>query len=603
MTYTERYNAWLQSPALNDAEKQELQNIKDDQKEIESRFFDMLEFGTGGLRGTMAVGLFRMNRHVIRHTTQALSELVLEEAAKEGKQGIDKCVAVCFDSRIDSDIFAREAACVVAGNGIKARLFDGPRPTPELSFAIREYGCIAGVNVTASHNPKEYNGFKVYWADGAQMPPHHADVVSGKMRELDIFTSIKEVDYDKAVAQGLITIMGDETDELFLKNVMEQSNNTEAVKAVADTFKLVYTPFHGAGHKLVPEALKRLGLKHILCEPEQMKLDGSFPTVASPNPENPEGFKLAVELAKEHGANLIIGTDPDADRVGIMIRDNTGNYITLTGNQTGVLLLDYVIRAKKEAGTMPKNPATLKSLVTTEMARLIAERNDVVCFDTFTGFKFMAEKKNALEAAGTNKVIYSFEESYGYMVGDFCRDKDAVTASMLIAEMAASYAWKDMTLYDAVQKLYEKYGMFAEETINLVMPGLDGLAKMQELMRNLREKPPAEIAGVEVTTIRDYLGGTELDVKTGKIEKIELIGSNVLRYGTADGTNVIVRPSGTEPKVKVYILASGENKAICNDDDVVNVDYVVNVDDVVNADNVVMEKITKYKKWANCLTG
>ena len=579
MTYTERYNAWLQSPALSDDEKQELLAIKDDQKEIESRFFEMLEFGTGGLRGTMAVGLYRMNRHVIRHTTQALSELVLEEAKKEGKTGADMCVAVCFDSRIDSDKFAREAACVVAGNGIKARLFNGPRPTPELSFAIREYGCIAGVNVTASHNPKEYNGFKVYWADGAQMPPHHADVVSDKMRDLDIFTSIKTTDYDDALAQGLITIMGDETDELFLKNVMEQSNDTEAVKAVADTFKLVYTPFHGAGYKLVPEALKRLGLKHIICEPEQMKLDGTFPTVASPNPENPEGFKLAVELAKQSGADLIIGTDPDADRVGIMIRDNTGNYITLTGNQTGVLLLDYVIRAKKEAGTMPENPATLKSLVTTEMARIISERNDVACFDTFTGFKFMAEKKNALEAAGTHKVIYSFEESYGYMVGDFCRDKDAVTASMLIAEMAASYAWKDMTLYDAIQKLYEKYGNFAEETINLVMPGLDGLAKMQELMKNLREKPPGDIAGVEVTTIRDYLSGTELDVKTGKVSEIELKGSNVLRYGTADGTNVIVRPSGTEPKVKVYILASGENKTICD------------------------EKVAKYKIWSTKLTG
>ena len=578
MTYIERYNAWLQSPALSDAEKQELQSIKDDPKEIESRFYDMLEFGTGGLRGTMSVGLFRMNKHVIRLTTQALSELVLEEAAKEGKPADSKCIAVCFDSRIDSDIFAREAAGVIAGNGIKARLFDGPRPTPELSFAIRQYGCIAGVNVTASHNPKEYNGFKVYWEDGAQMPPQHADVVSAKMQELDMFNSIKMMDYDKAVAEGFITIMGDETDELFLKNVMEQSNDTEAVKAVADTFKLVYTPFHGAGHKLVPEALRRLGLKHIICEPEQMKLDGTFPTVASPNPENPEGFKLAVALAKEHGADLIIGTDPDADRVGIMIRDNTGSYITLTGNQTGVLLLDYVINAKKLAGTMPKNPASLKSLVTTEMARLISERNDVTCFDTFTGFKFMAEKKNALETAGTHKVIYSFEESYGYMVGDFCRDKDAVTASMLIAEMAASYAWKNMTLFDALTKLYEKYGQFAEETINLVMPGLDGLVKMQELMVNLREKPPVDIAGVEVATIRDYLSGTELDIKTGKVEKIELIGSNVLRYGTADGTNVIVRPSGTEPKVKVYILASGDNRAICD------------------------EKITKYKKWASSLT-
>ncbi|MCL2627982.1 MAG: phospho-sugar mutase [Oscillospiraceae bacterium] len=579
MTYMDSYNAWLSSPALSDAEKQELKSIENDKKEIESRFFDMLEFGTGGLRGTMAVGVFRMNRHVIRHTTQALSELVLEE-----KSDNDKCIAVCFDSRIDSDTFAREAACVIAGNGIKVRLFDGPRPTPELSFAIREYGCIAGVNVTASHNPKEYNGFKVYWADGAQMPPSHAEEVSRKMTKLDIFTSIKKMDYDKAVKDGLITIMGDETDELFLKNVMAQSNDTQAVKEVADTFKLVYTPFHGAGYKLVPEALRRLGLKHIICEPEQMKLDGNFPTVASPNPENPEGFALAVALAKTHGADLIIGTDPDADRVGIMIRDNTGNYITLTGNQTGVLLLDYVINVKKQAGTMPENPAVLKSLVTTEMARLIAEKNGIDCFDTFTGFKFMAEKKNALEAAGTHKVIYSFEESYGYMVGDFVRDKDAVTASMLIAEMAAWYAWKNKTLFDALGELYEKYGLFAEDTINLVMPGLDGIAKMRELMKNLREKPPVDIAGVKVTTIRDYQTGTELDVNSGASTQIELIGSNVLRYGTADGTNIIVRPSGTEPKVKVYVLASATDKAQCN------------------ADDVVMEKITKYRNWANGLT-
>jgi len=578
MTYNQRYNNWLESPALSSEERQELQSIKNDPKEIESRFFDMLEFGTGGLRGTMATGLFRMNRHVIRHTTQALSELVIEEAKKEGTTPDTKTIAVCFDSRIDSDLFAKEAACVIAANGIKAKLFDGPRPTPELSFAIREYGCIAGVNVTASHNPKEYNGFKVYWADGAQMPPHHADVVSQKMTELDIFTSIKMIDYDKAVAQGFISIMGSETDELFLENVMAQSNNTQAVKDVAQTFKLVYTPFHGAGYKLVPEALHRLGLKHIICEPEQMKLDGTFPTVSSPNPENPEGFKLAIELAKQNGADLIIGTDPDADRVGIMIRDDSGSYITLTGNQTGVLLLDYVIKAKKLAGTMPENPAVLKSLVTTEMARFIAERNNIDCFDTFTGFKFMAEKKNALEAAGTHKVIYSFEESYGYMVGDFVRDKDAVTASMLIAEMAASYSSENMTLFDALTKLYEKYGLFAEETINLVMPGLDGLAKMQELMKNLRSSPPAEIAGTAVTTIRDYQTGTELDTKTGKTTEIELIGSNVLRYGTEDGTTIIVRPSGTEPKVKVYILASGTDKPAIDD------------------------KIAKYKKWAQSLT-
>ncbi|MCL2078894.1 MAG: phospho-sugar mutase [Oscillospiraceae bacterium] len=574
MDYRVEYEKWLNSPALSEAEKKELQSIKGDEKEIKSRFFDMLEFGTGGLRGIMAVGLFRMNAHVIRHATQALAELVLEEPVQNEKE---KCVAVCFDSRNDSDTFAKAAASVIAGNGIKARIFDGLRPTPELSFAIREYGCIAGVNVTASHNPKEYNGFKVYWADGAQLPPRHADIVSQKMSALDIFDSIKTMDFDKAVEQGLITVMGAETDELFLEKVMEQAKNKDAVKAVADTFKLVYTPFHGAGYKLVPEALKRLGIKHIFCEPEQMKIDGAFPTVASPNPENPEGFALAIELAKKNDAALIIGTDPDADRVGIMVRDNAGRYITLTGNQTGVLLQDYIIGVCRRTDTMPKNPAVIKSLVTTEMARVIAEQNGVACYDTFTGFKFMAEKKNAIESDNSHKVIYSFEESYGYMAGDYVRDKDAVTASMLIAEMAAWYAGQNMTLYDAVQKLYEKYGYFAEETKNLVMPGLDGLEKMKKLMANLRETPPDAIAGQKVTMIRDYSGGTELDVVSGVTKEIELSGSNVLRYGIEDKTHLIVRPSGTEPKVKVYILACGSDKAECD------------------------AKIKKYSAWAESL--
>ncbi|MCL2221816.1 MAG: phospho-sugar mutase [Oscillospiraceae bacterium] len=571
MNYKEQYNRWLSSPALSKQEKEELRSIAGDEKEIESRFFGPLEFGTAGLRGIMAVGLFRMNIHIIRHTTQAFCELIKEEPAK------DKCVAIGYDSRLNSDKFSKEAACIIAANGIKVRIFDALRPTPELSFAIREYGCIAGINVTASHNPKEYNGYKVYWSDGAQLPPHHAEEVAKKMSHLDMFDSIKTMDYDKALSDGLITIMGQETDEKFLKNVMEQANDYESVEKVADSFKLVYTPFHGAGYKLVPEALKRLGIKHILCEPQQSKIDGTFPTVVSPNPENPEGFELSIALAKKNGADLIIGTDPDCDRVGIMVRDDKGNYITLSGNQTGVLLLDYLIGAKTRTGKMPKNPASLKSLVTTEMARVISEKNGLACFDTFTGFKFMAEKKNALEAAGTHNVIYSYEESYGYMIGDFVRDKDAVTASMLLAEMAAWYAGQGMTLFDALLKLYEKYGQFAEKTLNLVMPGLDGLEKMKKLMADLRENPPEEIAGETVFMRRDYMSGTELDVKSGKTHEIELKGSNVLRYGMADSTAVIVRPSGTEPKVKVYILASGETQAACS------------------------EKVQKYEAWANKL--
>jgi len=574
MDYKKQYDAWLNSDVLSESEKNELRSLANDEKEIESRFFSRLEFGTAGLRGIMAVGLYRMNIHVIRHTTQAFAELILAEPGENS----EKCVAIGYDSRLKSDEFAMEAAGIIAGNGIKVRIFESLRPTPELSFAIREYGCIAGINVTASHNPKEYNGYKVYWSDGAQLPPHHASEIASKMEKLDMFNSIRSMDYNEAVKQGLITIMGAETDELFMKNVMEQANDLVAVKKVSDTFKLVYTPFHGTGHKLVPEALRRLGLKHIICEPEQMKIDGTFPTVISPNPENPEGFELAIALAKEHGADLIIGTDPDADRVGIMVRSDTGEYITLSGNQTGVLLLDYIIGAKKRAGTMPTKPTMLKSLVTTEMARLISEKNDVACFDTFTGFKFMAEKKNALEAAGEGNVIFSYEESYGYMIGDFVRDKDAVTASMLLAEMAAWYAGQSMTLYDAMQKLYEKYGQFGERTMNLVMPGLDGITKMRDLMAGLRASPPTEIAGVEVVVRRDYEPGIEINTKTGEQSEIELSGSNVLRFGTTDGTVVIVRPSGTEPKVKVYILASGETRAECD------------------------EKVEKYSIWANNLS-
>ncbi len=560
MDYKKAYEQWLNSPALSEAEKAELAAIAGDEKEIESRFFSQLEFGTAGLRGTMGVGLYRMNIHVIRHATQAFANVILNE----GPEAVKKGVAICFDCRNNSDVFAREAACIMAAAGIPVRLFESLRPTPELSFAIREYGCIAGINITASHNPKEYNGYKVYWSDGAQLPPNHADQVAKTMRESDVF-DVKVADYDKAVADGLITIMGSETDEKFLANVMGQVNDQAAVDAVADTFKMVYTPFHGTGHKLIPEALKRLGMKHVICVPEQMVIDGNFPTVASPNPENPEGFYLAVDLANKEGADFILGSDPDADRVGLMVRTSDGEFKVLTGNQTGVLLLDYLIGAKQRTGKMPKNPVALKTIVTTEMARKVAEVNGLQCFDTFTGFKFLAQKKDQLESSGEGNVVMSYEESYGYMLGDYVRDKDAVTAAVAMTEMAAYYAGKGMTLYDALMALYEKYGNYGERTMNLVMPGLDGLKKMADLMANLRANPPKEIGGETVKTWKDYKDGSVVDAATGAKSTMELSGSNVLRYELADGTSVIVRPSGTEPKVKVYILAQGASQADCAD--------------------------------------
>ena len=573
MSYQENYSRWLESAALSQEEKAELQAIAGDEKEIESRFFDQLAFGTAGLRGTMGVGLYRMNIHVIRHATQAFAQVILAE----GQEAVKRGVAVCFDCRNNSDVFAKEAACVMAGNGIPVRLFESLRPTPELSFAVREYGCIAGINVTASHNPKEYNGYKVYWQDGAQLPPKHADEVAKKMQELDVFDCVKKMDYDAAVAQGLITIMGKETDEKFLANVMEQVNDKAVVEKMADTFKMVYTPFHGTGYQLIPEALKRLGMKHVICVPEQMVVDGNFPTVVSPNPENPEGFELAVKLAKEHNADFILGSDPDADRVGIMVRTKEDDFVVISGNQTGVLLLDYLIGAKKRTGKMPEKPVALKTIVTTEMARKVAEVNGLQCYDTFTGFKFLAEKKDKLENNHEGKVIFAYEESYGYMLGDYVRDKDAVSASVELTEMAAWYASQGMTLYDALQALFEKYGYYGEKTLNLVMPGLDGLKKMADLMAGLRVHPPVEIAGVAVKQQKDYKDGSVVTVADGTKETMELSGSNVLRYEMVDGTSLIVRPSGTEPKVKVYILANGENKSICD------------------------EKVAKYAAWAESL--
>ena len=555
MDFMKEYEKWLTSPALSAEEHAELEAIKDDPKEIESRFYGPLEFGTAGLRGTMAVGLHNMNAHVIRWATQGFCSVI----AAEGEEGKRRGVAIAMDCRNHSMEFARAAAEVCAANGIHVRIFDALRPTPELSFTVREYHCQAGINVTASHNPKEYNGYKVYWEDGAQLPPHHADTIAEELTKIDIFDGVKAMPYDEGVKAGLIEVIGEETDRRFMANVTTQILDKEAVARVADTFKLVYTPFHGCGYKLVPEALKTLGIKHLLCEPQQMVIDGNFPTVVSPNPENPEGFYLAIDLAKENDVDFILGTDPDSDRVGIMVRNHDGEFQPVTGNQTGVLLLDYLIGALKRTGRMPANPVALKTIVTTEMARKVAEVNGLQCYDTFTGFKFLAEKKDKLESSGQGKVIFSYEESYGYMLGDYVRDKDAVTAAMALTEMAAWYAGQGLTLFDALEALYKKYGYYAEKTHNLVMPGLDGLKDMANLMKSLRENPPAEISGVKVAAFKDYKDGSVTDLATGEKSTMELSGSNVLRFEMADGTSVIVRPSGTEPKIKVYILTQGKD--------------------------------------------
>ena len=573
MSYQAQYERWLHSPALSQPEKDELAALSHNAGEIEDRFFSLLQFGTAGLRGVMGVGLRRMNVHVIRHATQAFANVILAEGKDFAAQG----VAICYDCRVHSQEFARAAAEVMAGNGIPVRLFEAMRPTPELSFAVREYGCAAGLNVTASHNPPEYNGYKVYWSDGAQLPPQHAAAIAAQMEQLDVFDDIQSLAYETALEKGLITLMGKETDDKFLAHVLAQINDKASVAKVADTFTMVYTPFHGTGYQQIPYVLGELGIRHLHCVPEQMVIDGTFPTVKSPNPETPESFALALDLAKKVNADLILGSDPDADRVAIQVKDKTGQYVQISGNQTGVLLLDYLIGAKKRAGTLPADAVALKSLVTTDMARVVAEANGVKSYNTFTGFKFMAEKKNQLEAAGQGHVIFSYEESIGYMIGDYVRDKDAVTASLLLTEMTAWYAAQGMTLLDALDALYAKYGYYGEKTLNLVMPGLEGMALMANLMAKLRQTPPAEIAGTTVLRQKDYQDGTERDTASGAVSPMALVGSNVLAYDLADETTIVVRPSGTEPKIKVYVLAKGKDSTDSQ------------------------EKVAKYAAWAETL--
>ena len=573
MSYQEQYERWLHSPALSQPEKDELAALSHNAGEIEDRFFSLLQFGTAGLRGVMGVGLRRMNVHVIRHATQAFANVILAEGKAFAAQG----VAICYDCRVHSQEFAQAAAGVMAANGIPVRLFEAMRPTPELSFAVREYGCAAGLNVTASHNPPEYNGYKVYWSDGAQLPPQHAAAIAAQMEQLDVFDDIQSLAYETALEKGLITLMGKETDDKFLAHVLAQINDKASVAKVADTFTMVYTPFHGTGYQQIPYVLGELGIRHLHCVPEQMVIDGTFPTVKSPNPETPESFALALDLAKKVNADLILGSDPDADRVAIQVKDKTGQYVQISGNQTGVLLLDYLIGAKKRAGTLPADAVALKSLVTTDMARVVAEANGVKSYNTFTGFKFMAEKKNQLEAAGQGHVIFSYEESIGYMIGDYVRDKDAVTASLLLTEMTAWYAAQGMTLLDALDALYAKYGYYGEKTLNLVMPGLEGMALMANLMAKLRQTPPTEIAGTTVLRQKDYQDGTERDTASSAVSSMALVGSNVLAYDLADETTLVVRPSGTEPKIKVYVLAKGKDSTDSQ------------------------EKVAKYAAWAETL--
>ncbi len=556
MNYSHRKNfdKWIVNNKLSETEKNELISIKDDENEIKSRFSSYLSFGTAGLRGTMKVGMNAMNRHTVAHATQGLAALILKEG--RGNDG----VAIAYDSRNNSELFAKISAQVLAGNGIKAYLFDGIRPTPELSFAIRELGCVAGINITASHNPKEYNGYKAYWEDGAQLPPEHADTVSAEIAKVDIFADVVLSDFDEAVKDEKIVMLGNDIDEKYLAEVEKQLVNPDAIKKVAEDLRIVYTPLHGTGHKMVPEILRRVGIKNLYTVPEQMVIDGDFPTVKKPNPEFSDVFALGIGIAENIGSDLVIATDPDADRVGVVTRTTSGDFMTVTGNQMGALLIDYILSAYEETGTMPDEPYVVKSIVSTELASKICAEHGVKMHNVLTGFKFIGEVIKNYEKEGHGSFLFGFEESYGYLKGTYARDKDAVVASMLIAEMTAYYKAKNMTLFDALEALYKRYGFSAEKNLEVNMEGVDGPEKMEALMSSLRGNTPSTLGGVSVKVFGDYMTESFTDMQSGEKTSTGLPKANVLYFALENGDVIIVRPSGTEPKVKFYFLVSGNDK-------------------------------------------
>lgn len=548
------YEKWLASPVVDEGYKAELRAIADDENEIKSRFVSYLSFGTAGLRGTMAAGTNRMNVYTVAHATQGLADLILDCGAA------DRGVAIAYDSRINSRLFAETSAAVLVANGIRVFLFDSLRPTPTLSFALRYHKCIAGINITASHNPSEYNGYKAYWEDGAQLPPDHAAAVAASMAKVDIFDDVKRMDFSEAANSPLLTVIGKETDEAYLACVLEQAVNLDAIEKVADSLKIVYTPLYGAGYKLVPEVISRIGLKHLTPVTEEMTPDGRFPGIKNPNPEFKEAFTRGLALAKEVGSDLIIATDPDCDRVGVMIKAANGEFINISGNQMGALLLDYIITAYNERGAMPSEPYAVKTIVSTEMVSKICAENGITLHNVLTGFKFIGEVIKKSEESGHGSFLLGFEESYGYLKGTYARDKDAVVATMLICEMTAFYAARGMTLADALDGLYARYGFYRESTDSITMSGLDGLEKIAGIMQKMRTEYPTSVSGKAVTHVRDYQAGTITELATGKVEPTGLPSSNVMYFELEGGDVIVARPSGTEPKIKIYYLVGDETR-------------------------------------------
>ena len=555
MDYKKLYEEWLANPYFDENTKAELKAIEKDENEIKERFYKDLEFGTAGLRGVIGAGTNRMNIYTVRKTTQGLANYI----AAVGGQA--KGVAIAYDSRRMSPEFAKEAALCLAANGIKAYIFDSLRPTPELSFAVRKLGCIAGINITASHNPPEYNGYKVYWEDGAQITPPHDTGIMGEVQKVTDYNTVKTMNEEAAKEAGLFVVIGQEIDDAYMEELKSQVLHMDAIKAMAKELKIVYSPLHGTGNIPARRVLKELGFENVYVVKEQELPDGEFPTVSYPNPEADEAFDLGLKLAKEVDADLVLATDPDADRLGVRVKDSkTGEYHTLTGNMSGCLLADYEIGQRKEInGSLPADGAMISTIVTTNMAAAIAKYYGVRFIEVLTGFKYIGQQILGFETKGEGTYLFGFEESYGCLIGTHARDKDAIVATMALCEAAAYYKTKNMTLWDAMIAMYEKYGYYKDDIQSITLKGIEGLEKIQTILENLRKNPPAEIGSYKVLSARDYKADTIVNMETKEVKTTGLPSSNVLYYDLNDDAWVCVRPSGTEPKIKIYYGIKGNS--------------------------------------------
>ena len=559
MDYIQEYKRWLDNA---DAETvAELKAIENDANEIKERFYKNLEFGTAGLRGIIGAGSNRMNSYVVGQATQGLANQLI----KTNPDADEISVAIAYDSRIKSDEFAKVSAAILAANGIKVYLFEELKPVPELSFTVRYKKTTAGIVITASHNPAKYNGYKVYGADGAQLNPELAAIVLDEIGKTDMFKDVKTCDFDKAVADGKIVMIGDDVESAYLDCVAAQSINSDLIREKGDSLTFVYTPFHGSGNKPVRKILKRMGFDNVVVVKEQELPDGRFPTVKSPNPENKEGFTIAIEYAKKCGADLIIGTDPDADRVGIIVKNKNGEYNTYTGNQVGAMLTEYILSSLKSRGELADDAYVVKTIVTTNLTKAICDNYGVEMKEVLTGFKFIGEKIKESEETGKGTYIFGFEESYGYLKGTYARDKDAVVATMLIAEMTLWCKENGSSLAEFMDGIYAKYGRYIEYVESVVMESIDGSEKIAAIMDKLRTDTPTSIGGKKVMAVRDYETSIRTEIKSGTTEEILLPKSNVIYLELEDGNNFIVRPSGTEPKIKLYCLLRGKDSAAAED--------------------------------------